>query len=67
MVSGVVSVIPVTIGGFGARELAFKWGAELSDINLESAVAFTLLFFLVTMVSSVVGSVFVLEEGKRRV
>lgn len=67
MVSGVVSVVPITVGGFGAREITFQWGTKVSNIDLESAVAFTLLFFLVTLISSVVGSVFVFGRSRQRV
>lgn len=55
LISSIVSVIPVTIGGVGAREMVYVYGSSLFAINQNLAVAFTLLFFLITALSSLVG------------
>ncbi|MEQ9437547.1 MAG: lysylphosphatidylglycerol synthase transmembrane domain-containing protein [Cyclobacteriaceae bacterium] len=55
MVSSVVAVLPFTIGGVGARELVFLYGFQYLDIQQETAITFTLLFFLVTALTSLVG------------
>ncbi len=55
MVSSVVAVLPFTIGGVGARELVFLYGFQYLEIQQEAAITFTLIFFLVTALSSLLG------------
>ncbi len=55
MVSSVVAVLPFTIGGVGARELVFLYGFQYLAIEQETAITFTLLFFLVTALTSLAG------------
>ena len=55
LVSSVVAVLPFTIGGIGARELTFILGNRLIGIDENLAVAFSLAFFLITLVTSSVG------------
>lgn len=55
LVSSVVSVLPISIGGIGAREFAFVWGASQLDISSESGVVFSLLFFITTALASLPG------------
>nr|WP_262918978.1 lysylphosphatidylglycerol synthase transmembrane domain-containing protein [Tunicatimonas sp. TK19036] len=55
MVSSVVAVLPFTIGGVGARELVFLYGFQYLAIEQETAITFTLLFFLVTALASLIG------------
>ena len=55
MVSSVVAVLPFTIGGVGARELVFLYGFQYLAIEQETAITFTLLFFLVTAFTSLGG------------
>jgi glycosyltransferase 2 family protein len=55
LVSSVVAVFPFTIGGVGARELTFILGYQFLGIDQNVAVAFSLLFFLITAVVSMVG------------
>lgn len=62
LISSVVAVLPFTIGGVGARELVFLLGYEYLPINQNSAIAFTLLFFLITALSSLTGSVLSMPE-----
>lgn len=56
LVSSVVSVLPISIGGIGIRELVFLAAAGLSPIARDASVAFSFLFFLVTAISSLPGS-----------
>ncbi len=70
MVSSVVAVLPFTIGGVGARELVFLYGYQYLQIQEGTAIAFTILFFMVTALSSLVGLPFVFSidrEKKREV
>lgn len=55
LVSSIAAVIPVTIGGVGARELVYLYGHQYLAIDEKTGVAFTLLFFLITATSSLTG------------
>jgi uncharacterized membrane protein YbhN (UPF0104 family) len=56
LISSIVSVIPITIGGIGARELVFVYGSSMFAIDENLAVAFSLLFFLTTAISALMGA-----------
>ncbi len=58
LLSSVVAVLPFTIGGVGARELVFVFGANYLMIDKNTAVAFSILFFLVIVFSSLGGIFF---------
>lgn len=62
LVSSVVAVLPFTIGGVGARELTFILGHEFLMIDKNTAVAFSLLFFLITLFTSVFGALVPAEK-----
>jgi uncharacterized membrane protein YbhN (UPF0104 family) len=55
LVSSLVSVLPVSVGGIGLRELVFVTAAGYAPISPESSVAFSLMFFAVTALSSLPG------------
>ncbi len=57
--SSAVSVLPFTVGGVGARELVFVYGYEYLPIEAAAALAFTLLFFAITAISSLLGLAFI--------
>ena len=61
LISSVVAVFPFTIGGVGARELTFILGYQYLGISENVSVAFSLLFFLITAVVSLIGGF--LREG----
>lgn len=65
MISSVFAVIPLTIGGAGARELVFIFGATYLQIHQPSAVAFAILFFCVSALSSLVGLAFMIGIDKK--
>lgn len=56
LLSSVVAVLPFTIGGIGARELVFIYGYEFLPIDKNAAVAFSIVFFLITAASSLTGA-----------
>lgn len=64
MISSVVAVIPFTVGGVGARELVFLYGYEFLAIEKASAITFTLLFFAVSAITSLIG--FVISLGLKK-
>ncbi|MGB0430102.1 MAG: lysylphosphatidylglycerol synthase transmembrane domain-containing protein [Bacteroidia bacterium] len=63
LISSVVAVLPFTIGGVGARELVMLEGVvlftSLSAYNAQAtAITFSILFFVITAISSLIGIVF---------
>jgi len=55
MISSIVSVIPLTIGGIGSRELTFFYGADVLGLDENTAVGVSMVFFLITAVVSLLG------------
>ncbi len=62
LVSSMVSILPLTIGGVGARELVFVLAHEYVGIDKNVAVAFSLLFFIITVITSLSGAFFRFKE-----
>lgn len=56
LLSSTVSVLPLTIGGVGARELVFVFAHDYVGIDKNAAVAFSLLFFVITAITSFSGA-----------
>ncbi|WP_281950665.1 lysylphosphatidylglycerol synthase transmembrane domain-containing protein [Nitrosophilus kaiyonis] len=59
LISSVVAVLPITIGGVGARELTFLYGLKLINTDPSVGIAFSFIFFLITMISSAIGIFFI--------
>jgi uncharacterized membrane protein YbhN (UPF0104 family) len=55
LLSSLVAVLPISIGGIGIRELVFIYAAGFSPISRDASVAFSLLFFVVTVITSLPG------------
>jgi len=58
LISSIVSVIPLTIGGIGSRELTFFYGATWLGLNESTSVGVSMLFFLITALVSLFGIVY---------
>jgi glycosyltransferase 2 family protein len=58
LISSLVAMVPITIGGAGARELTFLFGSQYLDIHAEKAVAIGFLFYLISTAVSFYGIVF---------
>jgi hypothetical protein len=56
LLSSIVAVLPLTIGGVGARELVFVYAHTYTGIEETAAVAFSLIFFLISAGVSLVGA-----------
>lgn len=67
LVSSVVAMLPLTIGGTGARELTFLWGGGILNIDSEKAVAIAFLFYLISTAVALVGIVFSFKEEVEKV
>jgi uncharacterized membrane protein YbhN (UPF0104 family) len=55
LISSVVSVLPLTIGGVGVRELTFLYGLQYIGQPPAMGVTFSFLFFIITALSSLFG------------
>ncbi|NKI32893.1 flippase-like domain-containing protein [Croceivirga thetidis] len=58
MISSIVSVIPMTIGGFGSREVTFLYGSLWLGLNKDISIALSLTFFTITALVSLFGMVY---------
>lgn len=56
LLSSIAAVLPLTIGGVGARELVFIFSHSYMGIDKNAAVAFSLIFFLITALVSLIGA-----------
>lgn len=55
LISSIVSVLPLTIGGIGAREITFLYGATWFALQENTSVSISMLFFLITAIVSLMG------------
>jgi uncharacterized membrane protein YbhN (UPF0104 family) len=55
MISSIVSVIPLTIGGVGSREATFLYGAKWLQLDANTAIGISFVFFLITALVSFLG------------
>lgn len=58
LISSVVAMLPFTIGGAGARELTFLWGAQVLHLDPERSVAIAFLFYLISTAVAMLGIVY---------
>ncbi len=61
-ISSIISVIPLSVGGVGLRELTFLYGLEYLHTNPATGVVAAFLFFIVTLISSTIGIIFIKKE-----
>jgi len=59
LVSSLVAVLPVTVGGAGSREVAFLLGARHLGLDADLAISLSLTFYGITLLVSLLGAVFV--------
>jgi uncharacterized membrane protein YbhN (UPF0104 family) len=55
LVSSIVAVVPLTLGGIGSREVTFFYGAQLLGLDQSISVGVSVLFFLITAIVSLAG------------
>jgi hypothetical protein len=48
LLSSIVAMLPISIGGIGTRELTFLYGARLLGLDQNLSVAMSLMFYLIT-------------------
>jgi len=64
LLSSLVAVFPFTVGGLGAREVVFLWGAEFFHLDQHIAVIISLLFYCISALMSFSGIYFVFNPKK---
>lgn len=58
LISSIVSVVPLTIGGIGSREVTFYYGAIWLGLNQDTSIGISMTFFLITAFVSLLGIYF---------
>lgn len=66
LVSSVVAVLPLTIGGLGAREIVFLEGSRYFGLVQENSVVISILFYLITLFTSVWGLFYVFHDPLKK-
>lgn len=61
LISSIVTIIPITVGGAGAREITFLYGAQFMGVDIHLSVALSLMFYFITVVVSFCGIYFVIK------
>lgn len=61
--SAIMGSIPITLGGIGAREITFLFGAQYLGINQTYAVTLSLLFYAASALTALPGIVFTLNPS----
>ncbi|MGH2553068.1 MAG: lysylphosphatidylglycerol synthase transmembrane domain-containing protein, partial [Chitinophagaceae bacterium] len=60
--SSIAAVLPFTIGGLGAREIVFLEGSGYFGLPQETSIVISLLFYLITLLTSAFGSIYVFSD-----
>jgi uncharacterized membrane protein YbhN (UPF0104 family) len=55
LISSVLAILPISIGGVGIRELSFMYGASLLGLDPELGVAIALIYFVVNLICALNG------------
>jgi uncharacterized membrane protein YbhN (UPF0104 family) len=58
LISSIVAVLPITIGGIGSRELVFFYGAQWLGLNEGTSIGISMTFFLITALVSLSGLIY---------
>ncbi len=64
LVSSIVSVVPLTLGGIGSRELTFLYGAKWLGLDANTSIGISFAFFLITALISFLGIVYHFKKPK---
>ena len=64
LLSSLVALFPFTVGGLGARELVFVYGAQYFNMDQHLAVIISLLFYCISAILSFSGIYFVFNPSK---
>lgn len=61
LISSIVAVLPLTIGGVGSREFTFLLGAQWLGLDINLSIALSFLFYLLTAFTSFWGIIYSLN------
>lgn len=64
LASSIAAVLPLTVGGLGARELTFLYGAKLFALSVPVAVSVSVLFYVITALVSLAGALVKVERAR---
>jgi len=63
LLSQIVAVIPLSIGGLGAREVVFIYGSDFFHLDPHRAVLISLISYFISIIISLFGSYFTLHPN----
>lgn len=63
LLSSIVAMLPFTIGGVGSREITFLLGAQLMHLDVNTSIAMSLMFYIITAFVSFWGIYYSLKPG----
>lgn len=66
LISSLVAMLPISIGGMGLRELTFLYGASWLNLDSELSVALSMAFYLISVFVSLSGIYYSLNPGKMK-
>ncbi len=61
LASSLVAIFPFTVGGLGAREVVFLYGADYFMLDAHLAVLISLLFYVISALLSLAGTYFIFK------
>lgn len=61
--SAIAGSLPITLGGIGARELVFLWGAQYLGVNEGSAIALSLMFYTASAITALPGIIYTIKPA----
>jgi uncharacterized membrane protein YbhN (UPF0104 family) len=67
LISSIVSVLPLTIGGIGSREVTFFYGAKLLGLDENTSVGISMEFFIITALVSLLGILYHFKKPELQV
>jgi len=59
LISSLVAIFPFTVGGLGAREVVFLYGAEIFNLDPHLAVLISLLYYFIAALMSSLGTYYI--------
>jgi uncharacterized membrane protein YbhN (UPF0104 family) len=62
----VLAVLPLTIGGLGAREIVFLEGSKYFGFSREVSVVISLMFYVITLFTSAFGLIYVFFDPLKK-
>lgn len=64
LISSIVAVLPLTIGGIGSREVTFFYGATWLSLDENISISISMVFFLITALVSFFGIIYHFKRPK---